>query len=136
MQPTSRTLSSFPLGDGSDSARAVYQPKRNTMQPKDDQSDPGQRRFYPPAPEPTGNFLHDASIRGVRAVFQKSIKGAINDGSLQAFLDEVGYDLVKRPTQKTKPKSRGKAAVGRGATRTKASESTARKRRTRAVSIK
>jgi len=106
------------------------------MPPKDDQSTPRQRRFYPPARESTGNFLSDASIRGLRAFFQKSINAAMNDGSLEAFLGEIGYDLVKRPTKKAKPKPRGKAAEPRDATRTKDSKTKAAKRRTGAASIK
>jgi hypothetical protein len=106
------------------------------MPPKDDQSTPRQRRFYPPARESTGNFLSDASIRGVRAFFQKSIKAAMTDGSLEAFFDEIGYDLVKRPTKKVKIKPRGKAAVPRDATRTDDSKPKAAKRRKRAAGIK
>ena len=103
---------------------------------QDDQSAPGLRRFYPPARESTGNFLSDASIRGVRAFFQKSINAAMNDGSLGAFLGEIGYDLVKRPTKKVKPQSRGKAAVPRDATRTNESKSNPAKRRQKAAGIK
>ena len=106
------------------------------MPSKDDQSTPRQRRFYPPARESTGNFLSDASIRGVRTFFQKSIKAAMNDGSLDAFLDEIGYDLVKRPIKKAKAKPRGKAAVPRDAIRTNDSKPKAAKRRKRAAGIK
>src|SRR5262245_37593878 len=100
---------------------------------KDGQSAPRQRRFYPPARESTGNFLRDASIRGVRAFFQKSINAAMNDGSLGAFLGEIGYDLVKRSTKKVKPNPLGKTAVPHDATGTKDSKPKAAKRRTGAA---
>jgi len=71
---------------------------------------PTHRRFYPPEQESTGNFLNDFAIRGIRDVFRKSIKGAIKDGSLKVFLNEIGYDLVKRSKSKAKVNPRSNQA--------------------------
>ena len=92
------------------------------MASKLDQSNVDKRRFYPPAPASSGNFLNDAALRSVRAVFRKSVKGSIKDGSLQALLDEMGYKLVKRSKQKAKAKPHSKPTVVRKRTTSKKSD--------------
>jgi hypothetical protein len=94
--------------------------KEKAMATEDHKSEPVQRRFYPPQQGPSGNILSDIAIRGVRDVFRKSITGAMKDGSLRAFLNEIGYDLVKRSKKKAKQKPRNKPLVEREAPKTKA----------------
>jgi hypothetical protein len=53
-------------------------------------------------PPKVGISAETAAVEGraIEAIFRNTIKRALNDGSLAAELDRLGYDLVKRPRRK------------------------------------